>query len=98
MNKIEMIQKRALQLFHNDFASNYSQLLEKEKKRTMTVVRLRCPCLEIYMTINRLNPAFMTEILSDLKKPVRKQNVLNVTKPSQVRYGERSLRVLGPKI
>ena len=34
------------------------------------------------------------------KKPVRKQNILNlkVTRPSQVRYGERSLRVLGPKI
>ena len=34
------------------------------------------------------------------KKPVRKQNILNlkVIRPSQVRYGERSLRVLGPKI
>ena len=44
----------------------------------------------------------MTEIfkLSDSKKPVRKQNVLNlkVTRSNQMRYGERSLRVLGPKI
>ena len=38
--------------------------------------------------------------LSDSKQPVRKQNVLNlnVTRPNQVRYGERSLRVLSPKI
>ena len=38
--------------------------------------------------------------LSDSKKPARKQDVLNlnVTMPNQVRYGERSLTVLGPKI
>ena len=68
----------------------------------MTIVILRSLCLEIYKTINRLNPAYMTEIfkLSDSKKPVRKQNVLNlnVTRPSQVRYGERSLRLSCPKI
>ena len=50
----------------------------------------------------KVNPAFMTDIfkLSDSKKPVQKQNVLNlnVTRPSHVRHGERSLRVLGPKI
>ena len=94
MNKIESIQKRALQLLCNDFESNYSQLLDKAKKSTMTIVRLHCLFLEICKTINRLNPAFMTEIfkLSDSKKPVRKQNVLNLklTRPSQVRYGERS--------
>ena len=102
MNKIENIQKRALQLLYNDFESIYSQLLDEVKKRTVTIIRLRCLCLEIYKTINCLNPAFMTEIfkLSDSKKPVRKENLLNlkVTRPNQVRYGERSLRVLGPKI
>ena len=80
MKKIESIQKKAFQLLYNDFESNHSQLLDKVKKSTMTVVRLRCLCIEIYKTINRLNPAFMTEIfkLSDSKKPVRKQNALNL--------------------
>ena len=74
MKKIESIQKKPLQLLYNDFGSNHSQLLGEAKKSTMTVVRLRCLCLEIYKIINRLNPAFMTEIfkLSDSKKPVRK--------------------------
>ena len=102
MNKIESIQKRALQLLYNDFESNYSQLLGKAKKSTMTIVRLHCLYFEIYKAINRLNPAFMTDIfkLSDSKKPVRKQNVLNlnVTRPSEVMYNERSLRVSGSKI
>ena len=68
----------------------------------MTIGGLLCLCLEIYKTMNRLNPAFTTEIfgLSDSKKSVRKQNILNlnVTWPNQVNYGERSLRALGPKI
>ena len=101
MNKIESIQKRDLQLLLNDCKSNYSQLF-KAKKSTMAIVRLRCLCLEMYKTINCPNPAFMTDIfkLSDSKKLARKQNVLNlnVTRPNQVRFGERSLRVLGPKI
>ena len=63
MNKIESIQKRALQLLCDDFESNYSQLLDKAKKSTMTIVRLRYLYLEIYKTINRLNPAFMTVII-----------------------------------
>ena len=89
MKKIESIQKKTLQLLYNDFRSNHSQLLDKTKKSTMTVVRLRCLCLEIYKTLNRLNPAFMAEFfkLSDSKKPVRKQNALNlnVSKSGTVR-------------
>ena len=52
----------------------------KAKKSTVTLLRLLCLCLEIYKTINCRNPAFMTDIfsLSDSKKPVRKQNVLNL--------------------
>ena len=46
----------------NDFESNYSQLLDKAEKSTMTIVRLRCLYLEIYKTINRFKPAFMTDI------------------------------------
>ena len=68
----------------------------------MTIVRLRCLCLEIYKTIYHLIPAFIKDIfkLSDSNKSVRKQNVLNlkVTRPNQVWYGKRSLRDLGPKI
>ena len=97
VNKTGSIQKSALQLLCNDFESNYSQILDKGKKNTMTIARLRCLSSEIYKTINLLNPAFMAETfkLSRSKKPVRKQSVLNlnVTRPSQVRYGERSLRV-----
>ena len=52
--------------------------------------------------MNYLNSGFVTDNfkLSDLKKSVQKQNALNlnITRPSQVSYGEKRLRVLGPKI
>ena len=46
-----------MQLLYNEFERNYSQLLGKAKKSSMAIVRLRCLCVEIYKTINRLNPA-----------------------------------------
>ena len=52
-----------MQLLYNEFERNYSQLLGKAKKSSMAIVRLRCLCVEIYKTVNRLNPAFMTEII-----------------------------------
>ena len=52
-----------MQLLYSEFERNYSQLLGKAKKSSMAIVRLRCLCVEIYKTINRLNPAFMTEII-----------------------------------
>ena len=52
-----------MQLLYNEFERNYSQLLGKAKKSSRAIVRLRCLCVEIYKTINRLNPAFMTEII-----------------------------------
>ena len=54
MNKMESIQKRALQLLYNDFESNYSQLLDEAKKSTMAIAKLRCLCLEIYKTMKNI--------------------------------------------
>ena len=63
----------------------------------MSVARLRCLRFEMYKTINRLHPAFMTDIfkLSDSKKKKKqheKKNVsnLNVTRLNQLKCAERS--------
>ena len=62
--KIEKIQERALRLLHNDFASDYAELLKKSGKATMEIKRLRCLALEIFKTVNNLNPCYMKEIFS----------------------------------
>ena len=88
MNRIESVQKRVLHLLYNDFENSYSKLSDKAKKSPMTIVRLRCLCLEICKTINRLQPVFMTNIfkLSDSIKPAQKQRF------------SKKFRDLGPKI
>ena len=68
----------------------------------MNVCRLRTLCVEIYKTINDLNPTFMKEIfkLRENTRLVRqkyKQN-LEIHKWNKVTFGEKSLKVYGPKI
>ena len=52
----------------NDYVSSYEQLLEKLGKCNMNIRRLRFHCIEIYKTLNDLNPNFMKEILEKMEK------------------------------
>ena len=63
LNKIESLQKRALRFLYNDYSISFEGLLEKAGKIKMNVYRLRNLCVEIYKTINKLNPEFMNNTL-----------------------------------
>ena len=63
LNKIENLQKRALRFLYNGYSISYEGLLEKAGKVKMNVYRLRNLCVEIYKTINKLNPEFMNKYL-----------------------------------
>ena len=62
LNKIENLQKRALRFLYDDFEASYEDLLSKGGKSKMNVRRLRTLCVEIYKTLNDLNPSFMNNI------------------------------------
>ena len=62
LNKIENLQKRALRFLYDDFEASYEDLLSKGGKSKMNVRRLRTLCVEIYKTLNDLNPSFMNDI------------------------------------
>ena len=102
INNIEKLQKRALSFLYDDFEASYEDLLSKRGKSTMNVRRLRTLCVEIYKTLNDLNPSFMNSIFK-LKINGRefrdkyKLN-LNIPKWNQKAFGYKSLKVLGPKI
>ena len=68
----------------------------------MTVQRLRFLCIEIYKTINDLNPEYMKDIFirQDTIRQRRKQNENNLKVPRKntVKFGANSLSSLGPKI
>ena len=61
LNKIGSLQK-ALRYLCNDYSISCEGLLEKSGKMKMSVNRLRILCVEIYKTVNKLNPQFMNII------------------------------------
>ena len=61
-NKIESIQKRALQLLYNDYTSTYGSLLAKANKPSMEIKRDRTLPLEIFEKLNDLNPTYMQDL------------------------------------
>ena len=56
LKKIEKLQKRALRFLYNDYEISYAELLLKSGRATMNVNGLRILCIEIYKTINSVNP------------------------------------------
>ena len=53
---MKKIQERVLRLLHNDFDSDYAELLKRSGKATMEIKRLRYLALEIFKTVNNPNP------------------------------------------
>ena len=57
LKRIGNLQKAALRFLYNNYQLSYEELLYKVKSSTMNVKRLRFLCVEIYKTINNLNPS-----------------------------------------
>ena len=102
LNKVESLQKRALRFLYDNYDSSYESILKIAGKSTMNANRLRSLCIEIFKTLNNINPAFMNEIfeLRKTNRAVRNQYKLNLEVPiiNQVTFGAKSIRYLGPKI
>ena len=83
LNKVESLQKRALRFLYDNYDSSYESILKISGKSTVNVNRLRSLCIEIFKTLNNINPAFMNEIF-ELRKTnvaVRNQYKLNLEVP-----------------
>ena len=79
---------------------NYDQNLLSTS--SMNVKRLRALCVELYKTINKLNPNFMRDLfkLQFTNMPVREKYKMNMIVPefSQVSSGKKNLRTFGPNL
>ena len=102
LNKVESLQKRALRVLYEDYVLSYEELLQKAGKVTMKVNRLKSLCIEIYKSINNINPTYMNEIfkLRKTSRAVRSNCKLNLDVPTinQVSFGDKSLRYYAIKI
>ena len=97
-SKQETIQKRALRFLYDDYESDYEHLLTLANKPTIEVRKLRFLAMEIFKTINELNPAFMKEIFTLNASRNASRNLLMVKAQRTKKYGTNTLRSLGPRI
>ena len=62
--KMEKIQERALRFLFNDKRSTYEDLLEKCQSSTLHLRRIKTIALEVFKSLNDLNPPFMKELFT----------------------------------
>ena len=98
LKKIENLQKRALRFLYKSYNTSQEDLLLKSSFSSMNVNCLLTLCIEIFKTLNNLNPSFMKEIFSvrQTNRPVREKYKLNLDFPSynQVTFGRKVLNIL----
>ena len=96
------MQKRAFRFLHNDHSSLYEELLKKSGKSTANVSNYCSLCIEIFKTLNDLNPTFIKDIFKlRITNPSTWEKYklsLEIPKLNQVRSGTKSLRYLSPKV
>ena len=64
----------------------------------MEVKRLRTLAQEVFKTLNNTNPKYMKEIFHKIAFSTQRSLNLEVNKNHTVKYGNKSLRCLGPHI
>ena len=104
LRKIERIQERALRLLYSDYDSDISVLFDKADKTSFLIRQHKNLAIEIFKTLNNLNPAYMKDIFVKNENPrvlrnnERHENDLVTPTYKGFTYGECSLKTLGPNI
>ena len=100
LQKIEKIQERILRFLHDDYVSDYLKLLKASVSVSMKVRRMRYLCVEIYKTLNDLNPGYMKDIFQVQQSAYSTRRPYNIKVPrvNQITFGTRSIRYEGAKI
>ena len=99
-DKLEKINERALRLAYSDYSSSYKDLLASSKETTIHVQSVRILALEVYKTLNNLNPVFMKDyfVSKTTGHYLRLKNLLDIPRARTTKNGIRSLSFQGPKI
>ena len=96
MRKIKKIQKRCLRITLNDYESDYETLLRNSNKLTMEIQRLRTLAVEIFKTLNEINPPYMKNIFTPKENSKLRQSDTIVKRINTSRFGTQNLRSLVP--
>ena len=92
IRKIEKIQKRCLRIILKDYENDYKNLRGNSNKPTMEIRRLRTLAVEIFKTLNKINPPYMKNIFRPKKNSKVRQNDIIVKRINTSRFGTQNLR------
>ena len=98
IEKIENIHKLCLRLTLNGYKSDYKALLDKSGKEFMKIRRIKMLAIEIFETVNELNPNFMETIFTSKTNSRVGSFDLQVKSRNTEKCGNKSLMALGPKV
>ena len=98
--KIERIQERALRFMLNDKTSTYETLLEKCNYTTLLIRRIKVIAIEVFKSLNNLNPCFMNEMfdVKDIPYNLRDTNIVLQPKFDKITYGKNTFKYYGSHI
>ena len=85
-------------MIRNDYDSDYETLLRISGTSTMQIKRIKQLAIEIFKTVNNLNPDFMKNIFTSKQNARVRPHDLLTRSHKTVTYGGKSLKILGPKI
>ena len=60
--KLEKLQLRALCFVYHDYASTYDELLERARRPSLPLGRLRTLATEVYKSVHKLNPPYVQDL------------------------------------
>ena len=85
---IHRIREKALRIAYSDYKPDFNSLLEKDYTVSIHQTIIQALTVEIYKTLNDLNPTFTKEVfcLKEHNYPTRKQNLF-YPHPRTVSYG-----------
>ena len=95
--EINRIHKRALRRLYNDFSSSFKELLEKSGQKTVHLQNIQTLLVEVFKSLNQMNPAFMWELFERKQSSynLRNKDLLQIPKFQTITYGANSITYRG---
>ena len=97
---MEKIQERYLRFVFNDSSSTYSSLLNRAKKDTLHVIRLKQILIFVYKCINHVGPTYLHSLFTVKQTYYNLRNCVSLEQPkvNTILHGMNSIIYHGAKL
>ena len=99
-HKLEKLQLRALRFVYHDYSSTYDELLERARRPSLHLGRLRTLATEVYKSVPKLNPPYVQDLYKrkTTNHHRRGHDTLHIPRVNSTTYGLHSSAYLGAKV